>query len=451
MKKSVLLLFSLLFATVSYAKVNVVVSVIPQQTFVEKIGGDKVNVTTMVKPGSDPHSYEPKPSQMVAISEADIYFPIKIEFENAWLNKFKEQNKKMKFIEMTKGIKFIKMPDHGKMFTEHEDHDQHGVHSEEELPFEWAGVFELKKGEYTWSFDKVDGKYADPKMRFLMMEVHEDNHGHGHHHGDEGDVIEEHEDEAKKIFESKTTIAKHGDTLSKNETTYELHFDQNKDQTLFKVSIKEDGEYIFFTQHLPFEFEGKEHFFKDLARNDVEPVAQHPEANEHGHEHHHHHGENDPHSWVSPSNVKIMAKNIYDALVSIDSKNSSYYKRNYENFLDEINATNSKIKNLLMNIETGSKFLVFHPSWGYFAKEYGLVQVAIEVEGKEPKPKMLSKIIDYAKEENIKAVFTQLEFSDKSSRAIASELNVKVIKETPLAADWSNNLIKMADAIANNN
>lgn len=449
MKKIGFLLISLLFATVSYAKVNVVVSVIPQQTFVEKIGGDKVNVTTMVKPGSDPHSYEPKASQMVAISEADIYFPIKIEFENAWLPKFKEQNKNMKFIEMTKGVEFIGMPDHGKMFAEHDGHENHhGHHGEESLPFEWAGVFELKKGEYTWSFDKVDGKYADPKMRFLMMEVHEDNHGHGHHHEDEGNVIEEHEDKVKKIFESKATMAKDGDTISKNETTYELHFDQNKNQTIFKVSIKEDGKYIFFTEHLPFEFEDKEHFFKDLTSNDIEPVAQHPDASGH---HHHHHGENDPHSWVSPSNVKIMAKNIYDALISVDSKNSSYYKSNYEKFLNEINTTDKTIKNILKNVETGSKFLVFHPSWGYFAKEYGLVQVAIEVEGKEPKPKMLKEIIDYAKKEKIKAVFTQLEFSDKSSRAIAAELNIKVIKETPLAKDWSNNLIKMANAIANNN
>lgn len=393
----------------------------------------------MVKPGSDPHSYEPKPSQMAAISEADIYFPIKIEFENAWLPKFKEQNKNMKFVEMTKGVEFIGMPNHGKMFA---DQDEHG---EENLPFEWSGAFELKKGEYTWSFDKVDGKYADPKMRFLMIKADEDNHGHKHK---DDDIIEKYENEAKKIFEGETITAKYGDSINKDKTTYELHFDQSKNQTVFKVSIKEDGKYIFFTQHLPFEFEDKEHFFKDLSRNDIKPVAQHPEAGEH---HHHHHGENDPHSWVSPANVKIMAKNIYDALVKVDSKNSSYYKTNYEKFLNEIKDTDRKIKKILIDVETGSKFLVFHPSWGYFARDYGLTQVAIEVEGKEPKPKMLSKIIDYAKKENIKAVFTQLEFSDKSSRAIAAELNVKVIKETPLAADWSNNLIKMANAIANNN
>jgi zinc transport system substrate-binding protein len=95
--------------------------------------------------------------------------------------------------------------------------------------------------------------------------------------------------------------------------------------------------------------------------------------------------------------------------------------------------------------------MVFHPSWGYFDKEYNLTQLAIEVEGKEPKPKVLQKIIDEAKEQNVKAIFTQTEFSDKSAKAIANELKIKVLKETPLAKDWSENLIKMANAIANNN
>ena len=88
------ILISILFLiNIVYAQTNIVVSILPQQTFVEKIGGDKVKVSTMVKPGSDPHSYEPKPSQMKDISDANIYFPIGLEFENTWLDKFSDQNK----------------------------------------------------------------------------------------------------------------------------------------------------------------------------------------------------------------------------------------------------------------------------------------------------------------------------------------------------------------------
>ena len=137
-------------------------------------------------------------------------------------------------------------------------------------------------------------------------------------------------------------------------------------------------------------------------------------------------------------------------MVEFDSKNKNYYLANYNNFIKEIEQTDKKIKNTLSKIEKNSKFMVFHPSWGYFAKEYNLVQFEIEVEGKEPKPKMLQKIIEEAKEENIKAIFTQTEFSDKSAKVIAAELKIKVLKETPLAKDWSQNLINMANAIANN-
>lgn len=411
-----------------YANVNIVVSILPQQTFVEKIGGDKVNVTTMVKPGSDPHSYEPKPSQMIAISEAQIYFPIKIEFENAWLPKFKEQNAQMQFVQMTEGVELLEMPSHGD-----EGHDESG------LPYEWAGAFALKKGEYRWSFAKVGGEYADPKMKFLMIKSDTQSE----------DVIETFEEEAKSLFKTAQSTAKHHDAIDANKKTYELTFNETQDQTIFILSIKEDGTYIFFTEHMPFEFEDKEHFLKDLARNDIEPVQTQPESD--GHHHHHHHGAKDPHTWTSPSNVKIMAKNILNALVSIDTANTAYYQANYEKFLAEITHTDKTIKETLSTLPQGSKFMVFHPSWGYFAHEYGLVQLAIEVEGKEPKPKTLKKIIDKAKKENIKAVFTQQEFSDKSAKALARELGIQVIKETPLAKEWSENLLKMANAIANTN
>ncbi|MEA2048907.1 MAG: zinc ABC transporter substrate-binding protein [Campylobacterota bacterium] len=410
-----------------YANVNVVVSILPQQTFVEKIGGDKVNVTTMVKPGSDPHSYEPKPSQMLALSKAEVYFPVKIEFENAWLPKFKAQNAQMKFVEMTAGVKFLQMPAHAT-----------DALKESGLPYEWAGAFALKKGEYCWRFAKVNGRYADPKMKFLMIKA-ETQHEN---------IIKAYEAVAKSLFKTTHTVAKHNDSIDTNKNTYELTFDETKDQTIFKLSIKEDATYIFFTEHMPFEFEDKEHFLKDLARNDIEPIQEEPESNGH---HHHHHGGIDPHTWTSPSNVKIMAKNIYDALLKIDAKNSAYYEKNYESFLKEIAQTDAKIKETFSTLPQGSKFMVFHPSWGYFANAYGLVQLTIEVEGKEPKPKTLRKIIDMARKENIKAVFTQQEFSDKSAKALARELGIKVIKETPLAKEWSKNLLKMADAIANTN
>jgi zinc transport system substrate-binding protein len=89
------LLLILLLSSITFAKTNVVVSIAPLKTFVEKIGGEKIDITLMVPQGSSPHTYEPKPSQMKAITQAQIYFSIEVEFEKVWLEKFKNQNRSL--------------------------------------------------------------------------------------------------------------------------------------------------------------------------------------------------------------------------------------------------------------------------------------------------------------------------------------------------------------------
>ena len=135
-------------------------------------------------------------------------------------------------------------------------------------------------------------------------------------------------------------------------------------------------------------------------------------------------------------------------MIKIDKKNKHFYIKNYNEFIQKIELTNSKIITILKNTKKYSKFMVFHPSWTYFANDYHLVQSAIEIEGKSPKPKELIKIIKYAKKQNIKVIITSPEFSDKMAKQIARTLKIKVIKISPLAANWSNNLINLAKAIS---
>lgn len=283
--KKILFAFLTLFSITVYAKPMVIVSILPQQTFVKKIAKDKVDITLMVKPGSSPHSYEPKPSQMISISKANVYFSIGVEFENTWLERFKAQNKNLRFVNISDGV-----------------------------------------------------------VKIVIK---------NHHHGEE-------------------------------------NYDKQK----------------------------------------------------------HNHKGFDPHTWTSPKNVKIMAKNIYKTLAEIDPLNKQYYKSNLDDFIKEIDDTDAKIKHVLKDIRAKEKFMVFHPSWGYFANEYNLTQIAVEVEGKKPKPKEMIMIINEAIKENVKVIFTQPEFSDKSAKIIAKEANVSVKKISPLNPDWSENLINMAKAIA---
>ena len=177
-------------------------------------------------------------------------------------------------------------------------------------------------------------------------------------------------------------------------------------------------------------------------------MAEHHHEDEkasHTGETHHDHEEEalDPHVWLDPMLVKIQAKNIYDALVTLYPEHTQEFTKNYEAFIASIETLDRTIQNTLSEIKS-RKFIVFHPSYGYFAKRYQLEQIAIEVSGKEPKPSELATIIKEAKEENAKIIFVAPQFSQKSALSIAKQINGKVVSIDPLAYAWSENLLSIA-------
>ena len=187
---------------------------------------------------------------------------------------------------------------------------------------------------------------------------------------------------------------------------------------------------------------------KGIEKQEMEAHHHHEETNAVHEDEHEEHDTLDPHVWTAPANVSLIALNIYQALSKQDPDNEPYYKKNLEQFKAEIEATDKKIKEILSNTPKGTSFMVFHPAWGYFASAYGLEQLPVEVEGKEPKPKELMHLLEEAKENKVKAIFTQPEFSDTTAKLISEELGIKVIKASPLVSDWSQNLINLANAIA---
>ena len=165
------------------------------------------------------------------------------------------------------------------------------------------------------------------------------------------------------------------------------------------------------------------------------------------HNHHEkgeHHPGKDPHVWLSPLNAIVMAKNIRDSLMEIDPKNSKFYARNAEKLILELNALDKEIRERLSGLKNRS-FMVFHPSWGYFASDYDLEQIPIEIEGKEPSAKALTQLIDRARKRNIRVIFTSPQFSTKSAEVIAREIKGRVVFIDPLAKDYRENLRKVAD------
>ena len=161
-----------------------------------------------------------------------------------------------------------------------------------------------------------------------------------------------------------------------------------------------------------------------------------------------HHAERgvDPHIWLSPPLVMIQAQHMRDALIKVDPNHSADYRQNYQNFIAEVQTLNNELSNELAPYK-GTRFMVFHPTWGYFAKAYGLVQIPIEIEGKDPKPAQLQTVINQAKEIGIKAILVQPQFSTKSAEIISSTLGGRVIAVDPLSADWNANLRQLSQQL----
>jgi zinc transport system substrate-binding protein len=157
-----------------------------------------------------------------------------------------------------------------------------------------------------------------------------------------------------------------------------------------------------------------------------------------------HYGIKDPHIWLSPRLVKVQARNILNGLLRIDSARGAFYERNYKSFIAELSALDTEIKGIFAGKREGKVFMVFHPAWGYFAQAYGLEQVAVEMEGKEPGPVDLKELIHHARDEGIKVIFVQPEFSTRSAEAIAKAIEGEVVFANPLALDWADNLRKVA-------
>jgi zinc transport system substrate-binding protein len=266
-------------------KIGVIVTIVPQAEFVEKIGADKVSVVILVPPGASPHTYEPTPSQMQKVAKAKIYAKVGsgIEFELAWIDKIIATNPDMIIIDCSKSIELI------------------------------------------------------------------------------------------------------GITSQYNEHELEMYENQN------------------------------------FGR--------------------------DPHIWTSPRNAKIMVENICNGLIELDPSNKKYYTQNKDAYINDLEETDRKLSNSFSGLKV-RKFMVYHPTWGYFAKDYELEQIPIEEEGKEPNPEGIAYLIDQAKENNIKVIFATPEFQTDIAETIAGEIGGTVVLASPLEKDYISMLTKISDEIA---
>jgi zinc transport system substrate-binding protein len=155
----------------------------------------------------------------------------------------------------------------------------------------------------------------------------------------------------------------------------------------------------------------------------------------------------DPHIWLSPELVRAQAATITAALCTRFPGHAAEFRTNDSLFMLEIDSLQQEIKTLLAGRSGDARFMVFHPAWGYFAREFGLKQLAIEVQGKEPSARDLRTILDYAGKTPVSAIFIQPQFSRRTPEIIAREIGARIAVADPLAADWAGNLRSFAKAL----
>lgn len=164
--------------------------------------------------------------------------------------------------------------------------------------------------------------------------------------------------------------------------------------------------------------------------------------------HAHEHGEEgkDIHVWLSPKYAKLQAELIFQTLIHLFPQNAAIYRENFTNLQNELDALDDEIRNLLEPWKQ-SAILVSHPAFGYFCNEYGLLQLSIECEGKEPRPKDITYILQRANALHVHVVLLQEGYSNKGAELIGEKLKLPIFQVDPYSRDYSNNLRHIAEII----
>lgn len=387
---------------------KVVVDIAPLHSIVAEVMNGVGEPALLIEPEASPHSYSLRPSEAEALAEADAVFWIG-EGLTPWLEKSLDtlagdaQRTKMMAVEATTTHSYRE----GATFETHDDHDQENEKHDDAShddghAYEWAGAFELSAGEYVWSFAKVDGDYADPKMKMAIIES--DAKGEA--------AIESEEKAAEDLIKSPRSSERvHGELLTPNDSSaYQLMFDPDRNVTEFRIVVESAGVYTFFTEHMPFEFEAEEHFFKTTDRQDVEPTSQEPDSVDH-HHHHHHHGK-DPHAWLDPMNAKIWAGEIARVLAAIDSSNTEVYQQNAEAFAESMDELMASLDERATRLD-GTRFIVFHDAYQYFERRFDLPAAgAISIsDASDPSPARIREIQGLVSELGVTCAFAEPQFN----------------------------------------
>ncbi len=167
----------------------------------------------------------------------------------------------------------------------------------------------------------------------------------------------------------------------------------------------------------------------------------------HSHGHGDDHSEADPHVWTSLRNGKVMAANMLRALEALDPDNAGEYRGRYEKMASRLDSLDAAVAASISG-SGAHAFAIWHPSLSYFARDYGLHQIAVGQENREVSMGKMKDIIEEAKADSVKVFFSQKAYDSRQAAGINEEIGSRLVTIDPLAYEWENEIILAADALA---
>ena len=155
----------------------------------------------------------------------------------------------------------------------------------------------------------------------------------------------------------------------------------------------------------------------------------------------------DPHDWVDPKDAEVMVNNIYLDLVKVDPTDQAYFEKNRDNYEAQLETLDNYTAQTLKD-KKGTDILIFHPAFGYYAKDYNLTQIAVMINDEEPSPQRIALLLNTAKADNITVMYNEPQYDPSYMQSIASQVNGKVLTVNDLDENYLQNMRNVANAFA---
>jgi len=424
--------------------------------FAKKVAGDVTTAETLVPVGQHGHGWEPGPQIQGTIRESDLFIYGMDGFQ-PWaddiVTTLRDDDADVSVLAAGSGIDRLEGGhDHGGEHEENHDgeHESEGDHGGE-TPWEWAGLYHLDAGSYTYTFQSG----PDPEMQLVVLETDEGG-DHGIHHVEET---------AHTLYESDhdahSEVQTGGTLTPSSENLYHLQFADSGEST-YTLDISSSGHYVLFSQHVPSEFDAA---LTDEGGSSVSPevtesAGSHDHEEEHETEHesehegeHDHEGEHetgtseseegdghdhsgeDPHFWLDPTRAKQAVSNIRSGFVDIDSDNAGAYADNAESYRSRLDELDSSFESALESASKDVVFVAGHNAFQYLGQRYGF-----EVEtltglspDDQPTPQDIERAQEIIAEHDLQYVCADPLESQQAANQLVSETDAtEVLPLTPI-------------------